>query len=107
MDIQEIEGQREDSEIGLLDAMFEREDEVVDEPVKSQLGELRSQVEVNVADYGDPYAERVDGFERLRNVLEQGVSHSLAVEGVEGFGKLGIQVGLSVPEHRRLAVQVS
>jgi len=59
MDTQKFEGEREDSRIGLLHSMFEREDVVIDESVKPQLGELRSEIEVNVADYRNPYTERL------------------------------------------------
>src|SRR5450756_2485749 len=93
---EKIEGKCEDSRIGLLHAMFERQDEMVDESVNSQLGELRAQVKVNIADYRNPYAERLDALKCPRHVLEHGMSDYFSVETVQSLGKLWFQIGLSV-----------
>jgi hypothetical protein len=103
---QKIEGEYEDSRIGLLHTIFEREDKVVDESVKSQLGEFRSEIEVNVADYRNPYTDRLDPLERLRHILEQGMGDWFSVETIQNLGNLRFQIGLPEPEHRSIAVQV-
>ena len=57
MDAQEVKGECEPSGIGLLHTMLERQNEMVDESVKSELGRLRSEVEMNVADDGNPQCQ--------------------------------------------------